>query len=38
LEGPAVVEQIDATTLIPPSLVAEVDTHGNLVIPMRANL
>jgi 5-oxoprolinase (ATP-hydrolysing)/N-methylhydantoinase A len=38
LGGPAIVEQIDVTTLIPPGLVAGVETHGNLVIPMRANL
>ncbi len=30
--GPAVVEQIDSTTVIPPGLLAEVDRHGNLVV------
>jgi len=30
IEGPAVVEQLDSTTVIPPSMVAEVDAYGNL--------
>jgi 5-oxoprolinase (ATP-hydrolysing) len=32
IEGPAVVEQYDSTTVIPPGLVAEVDRFGNLVV------
>ena len=31
IEGPAVVTQLDATTLIPPGAEAEVDRFGNLV-------
>ena len=30
--GPAIVEQYDTTTVIPPGLVAEIDTYGNIVI------
>jgi N-methylhydantoinase A len=32
LTGPAIVGQVDATTLIPPGSVARVDEHANLVI------
>jgi N-methylhydantoinase A len=32
IEGPAVLEQSDATTLIDPGLVAQVDDIGNLII------
>ena len=32
LVGPAIVEQYDTTTVIPPGCEAEVDTFGNLVI------
>ena len=32
VEGPAVVEQSDATTLVDPGLVAQVDELGNLII------
>jgi N-methylhydantoinase A len=32
LEGPAIVGQVDATTLVPPGWVARVDEHGNLLI------
>jgi N-methylhydantoinase A len=32
LPGPAVVEQMDATTLVLPGQVARVDTHGNMWI------
>ena len=32
LEGPAVVTQLDTTTLIAPGWIATVDTHGNLVL------
>ena len=31
IEGPAVVSQLDATTVIPPGAHAEVDRYGNLV-------
>lgn len=30
--GPAVVEQYDTTTVIPPGLAAEIDAHGNIVV------
>ena len=32
IEGPAVVNQYDSTTVIPPGLVAEIDRFGNIVI------
>ncbi len=32
IAGPAIVEQYDTTTVIPPELVAEVDRHGNIVV------
>ena len=32
LVGPAIVEQYDTTTVIPPGLEAEIDCHGNIVI------
>ena len=32
LHGPAVVEQYDATTLVPPSWQAVVDEHGSLIL------
>jgi N-methylhydantoinase A/oxoprolinase/acetone carboxylase beta subunit len=32
LEGPAIVNQYDSTTVIPPGLAAHVDRYGNLVI------
>jgi N-methylhydantoinase A len=32
LEGPAIVNQYDSTTVIPPGLSAEVDRFGNIVI------
>ena len=32
LVGPAIVEQYDTTTVIPPGLEAEIDRHGNIVI------
>ncbi len=34
LGGPAIVEQMDATTVIPPGLAASVDEHYNLLIPV----
>jgi N-methylhydantoinase A len=35
LAGPAIVGQVDATTLLPPGAVARVDTHANLIIEVR---
>ena len=32
IEGPAIVEQYDSTTVIPPGLAAHVDRFGNIVI------
>jgi N-methylhydantoinase A/oxoprolinase/acetone carboxylase beta subunit len=32
LDGPAVINQYDTTTVIPPGLTAEIDRHGNIVI------
>jgi N-methylhydantoinase A/oxoprolinase/acetone carboxylase beta subunit len=32
LEGPAIVNQYDSTTVIPPGFTAEVDQYGNIVI------
>jgi len=32
LEGPAVVEQMDSTVVIPPRMRAEVDPYGNLLV------
>jgi N-methylhydantoinase A len=32
LRGPAIVEQMDSTTVIPPGFAAEVDRAGNLII------
>ena len=32
IAGPAIVEQYDTTTVIPPGLEAEIDRHGNIVI------
>lgn len=32
IEGPAVVNQYDTTTVIPPGLMAEIDRFGNIVI------
>jgi N-methylhydantoinase A len=32
IEGPAIVGQVDATTLVPPGTSARVDEHGNLLI------
>jgi N-methylhydantoinase A/oxoprolinase/acetone carboxylase beta subunit len=34
LTGPAIVEQMDSTTVIPPGLGARVDRYGNLLIEM----
>jgi 5-oxoprolinase (ATP-hydrolysing) len=32
IDGPAIVEQYDTTTVIPPGLQAEIDAHGNIVV------
>jgi len=37
LEGPAIVEQFDATTVIPPGWTATVDRFRNLVLARRSN-
>jgi 5-oxoprolinase (ATP-hydrolysing) len=36
VEGPAVIEQYDSTTVVPPGLVAEIDRHGNIVVDCSA--
>ena len=35
IEGPAIVEQMDATTVIPPDFKGRVDEHGNLMLALR---
>jgi N-methylhydantoinase A len=32
INGPAIIQQMDATTVIPPSATARVDQHANLII------
>ena len=32
VEGPAIIEQYDSTTVIPPGLAAEIDQFGNIII------
>ena len=32
IAGPAIIEEDDATTILPPEWSAEVDAHGNLVL------
>ena len=32
IDGPAIIEQYDTTTVIPPGLAAEIDKYGNIVI------
>ncbi|MCY4085765.1 MAG: hydantoinase B/oxoprolinase family protein [Actinomycetia bacterium] len=32
VEGPAIIEQYDSTTLVPPGLTAEIDGFGNIII------
>jgi N-methylhydantoinase A len=34
--GPALVEQLDTTTVVPPGVTCEVDARGNLIIDCRA--
>ena len=36
VEGPAILEQPDATTIVDPGLVGEVDPYGNLVVTRSA--
>lgn len=35
IEGPAIVEQMDSTVVIPPKFKAEVDEYGNIIIHVR---
>ena len=37
LEGPAIVNQYDSTTVIPPGVRAHVDASGNIVIEVGAS-
>jgi len=34
IEGPAIVEQMDATTFLPPGTVATVDPYLNLIMEL----
>ena len=36
VEGPAILEQPDATTIVDPGLVGEVDAYGNLIVTRSA--
>src|SRR5204862_2538054 len=36
IEGPAIVEQYDSTTVVPPGLSAEIDRFGNIVVDCTA--
>jgi N-methylhydantoinase A/oxoprolinase/acetone carboxylase beta subunit len=36
LTGPAIVNQYDSTTVIPPGLTASIDRFGNIVIAVSA--
>ena len=36
VEGPAVIEQYDSTSVVPPGLVAEIDRFGNIVVDCSA--
>jgi N-methylhydantoinase A len=38
LDGPAIVEQMDTTVLIPPGSRARVDSQLNLIIEVRASI
>jgi len=33
--GPAIVEQADSTTVVPPGVTVEVDPYGNLILDVR---
>jgi N-methylhydantoinase A len=34
-DGPAIVEQMDSTIVVPPGWQAEVDDYGNIVLRLR---
>ncbi len=36
IEGPAVINQYDSTTVVPPGFTAEIDRFGNIVIRVEA--
>jgi len=36
IQGPAIIEQYDSTTVIPPGMAAEVDRFGNIVVDCRS--
>ena len=36
IEGPAVINQYDSTTVVPPGFTAEIDRFGNIVIRVDA--
>jgi N-methylhydantoinase A len=36
IEGPAVIEQMDSTTVIPPSFTAEIDAYHNIFLTLNA--
>ena len=38
IEGPAIIEQMDTTTVIPPGRVATVDHAGNIIIPIAGGM
>ncbi len=38
IPGPAIIEQYDSTTVVPPGVVAEVDPHGMLVLDTSARI
>ena len=37
IAGPAIIEQYDSTTVIPPGMAAHVDKFGNIVIEVGAS-
>jgi len=37
ITGPAIVHQLDSTTVIPPNAIANVDSFGNVVIDLKGN-
>ena len=36
LKGPAIIEQMDSTTVVPPAADVEVERHGNLIVTVSA--
>jgi N-methylhydantoinase A len=36
-EGPAIVEQLDSTTVVPPGVAAEVDEYRNIRMTIEGN-